>query len=293
MLTAIDQQLEIVPYEAAHRETFRQLNEAWITRYFRLEEADLRALNDPEGYILAKGGFIFIALWEGEPVGACALIKVDQRVFELAKMAVSDKIQGKGIGYALGKACIDKAKQLGIQKVELLSNTLLQPAINLYRKLGFKEVPLPPTDYERANIKMEMMLQDTMKSVMIIAGDLPAGLAINTAAVLGVTMGNKLPYMIGEDLSDASGQQHAGLTWIPLPMLKATREEIQRIHAEARQEGLLVVGFSEPAQAARTYETYKSALETLPADAINYTGIAIYGDKAVVTRLTKKLGLYK
>lgn len=158
MLTAVDQQLKIVPYEPAHREAFRQLNEAWITRYFRLEEADLRSLNDPEGYILKKGGYIFIAIWEGEVVGACALIKVDQHVFELAKMAVSDKVQGKGIGYALGKACIDKARELGIEKVELLSNTLLQPAISLYRKLGFVEVPLPPTEYERANIKMEISL---------------------------------------------------------------------------------------------------------------------------------------
>lgn len=123
MLTATGQPLQIVPYDSAYRDAFRQLNEAWITRYFRLEEADNRALDDPEGYILAKGGFIFMALWEGEAVGACALIKVNGQVFELAKMAVDDKMQGKGIGYALGKACIDKAKVLGIKKVELLSNT--------------------------------------------------------------------------------------------------------------------------------------------------------------------------
>ncbi len=159
MLTAADQPLQIVPYEPAHRDAFRQLNEAWITRYFRLEEADNRALDDPEGYILSKGGFIFMALWEGEAVGACALIKVSEQVFELAKMAVDDKVQGKGIGYALGKACIDKAKVLGIKKVELLSNTRLQPAINLYCKLGFVEVPLPPTEYERADIKMELGLE--------------------------------------------------------------------------------------------------------------------------------------
>jgi GNAT superfamily N-acetyltransferase len=158
MFTGEDQPLQIVPYESAHRDAFRQLNQAWITRYFRLEEADNRALDDPEGYILAKGGYIFMALWEGEIVGACALIKVNERLFELAKMAVDDKVQGKGIGYALGKACIDKAKSRGIQKVELLSNTKLEPAINLYRKLGFVEVPLPPTDYERANIKMELGL---------------------------------------------------------------------------------------------------------------------------------------
>lgn len=81
MLTATDQQLKIVPYEATHREAFRQLNQAWITRYFRLEEADNRALNDPEGYIINKGGFIFMALWKGAAVGTCALIRIDERVF--------------------------------------------------------------------------------------------------------------------------------------------------------------------------------------------------------------------
>lgn len=160
MSTAIivDQQLQIIPYAQAHGAAFRHLNEAWITKYFRMEEADFRSLDDPEGYILQKGGYILMAQYEGEIVGACALIRIDQRTFEMAKMAVDDKAKGKGIGYALGKACIDKAKQLGIKKIELLSNTILTPAISLYRKLGFKEVPLPPTDYERANIKMEIAL---------------------------------------------------------------------------------------------------------------------------------------
>jgi len=149
--------LQIVPYEAHHRTAFRVLNEAWITRYFELEEPDRRALNDPEGYIIGKGGFIFMALYDRDIVGACALIKIDDEVVELAKMAVDDKAQGKGIGFALGKACIDKAREMGFKKIELLSNTKLTPAIHLYRKLGFVEVPLPPTEYERADIKMEIV----------------------------------------------------------------------------------------------------------------------------------------
>lgn len=134
------------------------LNEAWIERYFKLEEPDRKALNDPEGYIINKGGTIFMAIYDNEIVGTCAIIKVDDEVVELAKMAVTGSMQGKGIGYALGKACIDKAKDLGYKKIELLSNTILHPAINLYKKLGFVEVPLPQTDYERADIKMEMEL---------------------------------------------------------------------------------------------------------------------------------------
>jgi GNAT superfamily N-acetyltransferase len=148
--------VQIIPYDARHREKFRQLNEAWIIRYFKLEEPDRKALSDPEGYIIDKGGFIFMAEYENEIVGACALIRIDDEVVELAKMAVSDNVQGKGIGYSLGKACIEKAKEMGFKKIELLSNTVLHPAINLYKKLGFIEVPLPSTDYERADIKMEL-----------------------------------------------------------------------------------------------------------------------------------------
>jgi GNAT superfamily N-acetyltransferase len=148
----------VIPYEPRHRDAFRDLNEAWIKRYFKLEEPDRRALNDPEGYILQKGGYIFMAEYAGEAVGACALINEGNSIFELAKMAVADHVQGRGIGYALGMACIEKARDVGYEKVELLSNTKLERAIRLYRRLGFMEVPLPHTEYERANIKMEIRL---------------------------------------------------------------------------------------------------------------------------------------
>jgi len=77
-------------------------------------------------------------------------------MYELAKMAVSPKAKGKGIGYLLGKACIAKAKQMGANKLYLESNTILKPAISLYHKLGFKKVTGIPSPYERCNIQMEL-----------------------------------------------------------------------------------------------------------------------------------------
>lgn len=159
MTASVANDVTVVEYEPKYRPVFRELNYAWINRYFKVEEADRRALDNPEEYILNKGGYIFIALYKGKAAGTCALIKTEEGVMELAKMAVADEAQGKGIGCALGRACIEKAKTIGLHKIELLSNTILQPAINLYKKLGFIEVPLPVTEYERANIKMEMELQ--------------------------------------------------------------------------------------------------------------------------------------
>jgi GNAT superfamily N-acetyltransferase len=151
--------VRIVPYSSRHRERFRELNLAWITEHFRVEEADRRALDDPEGYILGHGGCIFMAEVEGRIVGGCALLRNDDGSFELAKMAVDPAIRGQGVGRALGEAAIARARSLGARHVELLSNTRLIPAIALYRSLGFVEAPLPATDYERANIKMVLELR--------------------------------------------------------------------------------------------------------------------------------------
>ncbi len=150
-------QVEIVAYTPAYQPAYRQLNEEWITKYFRMEEGDYKALDHPQEYILDKGGYIYIGLYKGEPVAACALIPMSDGGFELAKMAVSPKAQGLGIGYLIGKACIDKARNLGAPRVYLESNTTLKAAINLYHKLGFRKAAGPPSPYERANIQMELV----------------------------------------------------------------------------------------------------------------------------------------
>jgi GNAT superfamily N-acetyltransferase len=155
--TASNNEIDIVDYQPKYREAFRSLNEEWISQYFEMEESDHKALDHPEEYILEKGGRILIALQNIEPVGVCALVRMDDPEFdfELAKMAVSPKAQGKGIGWLLGKAVLETARSMGASKVYLESNTKLAPAINLYYKLGFKKIEGRYTPYKRCNIQME------------------------------------------------------------------------------------------------------------------------------------------
>ena len=118
-------------------------------------------VDNPEEYIIKKGRYIFVALYRNEPIGVCAMIKMQRGEydFELAKMAVSPKAQGKNAGYLLGQAVINKAKALGAKKIFLESNTILKPAISLYQKLGFKKVVGLPSPYERCNIQMELKIK--------------------------------------------------------------------------------------------------------------------------------------
>jgi N-acetylglutamate synthase-like GNAT family acetyltransferase len=99
-----------------------------------------------------------MALNNSEIVGTCALIKMDDDTYELAKMAVTEKAKGKGIGWLLGQAAINKAHDLGAKTVFLESNTVLEAAINLYQKLGFRKIVGQPSPYERCNIQMELKL---------------------------------------------------------------------------------------------------------------------------------------
>ncbi|SFB71449.1 Acetyltransferase (GNAT) family protein [Flexibacter flexilis DSM 6793] len=153
--------IQIVAYEAKYQSAFKSLNVEWISQYFEMEEADYKALDNTEEHILNKGGKVFVALYEGEPVGVCALIKMNDSVydFELAKMAVSPKAQGKKIGWLLGQQAVRTAKELGASWLYLEGNTLLKASINLYYKLGFREIKERSSPYKRVNIQMELALK--------------------------------------------------------------------------------------------------------------------------------------
>ena len=144
------------------RAAFRDLNLAWIEQHFAVEPRDHYELDEPDEHILDPGGCIFLAdlLVDGAPteiVGACALMR-DRAGFKLAKMAVAPRARGLGIGRALAEAVIARARELGASELELYSNTVLEPAIALYRSLGFVEVPLPRNDFRRSNIRMLLSL---------------------------------------------------------------------------------------------------------------------------------------
>ena len=152
-------EVRLLDYAPQYQPDFKRLNVEWIEQYFRLEPADLKALDQPEEYILQRGGHIQLAEYRGAIVGACALLKMDEQTYELAKMAVSPVAQGLGIGSRLGEAIVAKARAVGAQRLYLESNTQLGPALNLYYKLGFrKTVAGTPSPYERCNIQMELSL---------------------------------------------------------------------------------------------------------------------------------------
>lgn len=147
-------EVSIKLYEPKYKQDFIRLNKEWINTYFELEKSDLEILENVED-IISNGGQIFIALSSKGVVGCCALVThKDSKTYELAKMAVSPAVQGSGIGRLLGEALVGYARKSGIKRLFLEGNTKMEASIILYRKLGFKEVPIDNSAYKRCNIMM-------------------------------------------------------------------------------------------------------------------------------------------
>ncbi len=139
-------------------EAFRRLNEHWISKFFTLEEPDRIMLADPLGKIVSPGGAIFVATAGNQVIGTCALIAEHDGIFEVAKMAVSEDWQGRGVGRKLLMFAIQEAKELGVKRLRLETNSTLKSAIHLYEAVGFRHVPAHESPFVRADVFMEMDL---------------------------------------------------------------------------------------------------------------------------------------
>jgi putative acetyltransferase len=150
--------VEIIAYESKYAADFKKVNLEWLDKYGLTEEGDLLMLDHPEREILGTGGVIYLAKVGELIVGSAALINDGKGIFELAKMAVTDSFKGKGISKLLIEKCLEKAKELEVKKIYLQSNSQLSTALALYKKYGFKEVPVVNSHYSTADVMMEKIL---------------------------------------------------------------------------------------------------------------------------------------
>lgn len=151
--------MTIIPFDPKYSEQFKELNLEWLTHFFHVEPHDEEVLGNPEKYIIEPGGNIFFVKDEEKILGTVALMKMENGIFELTKMAVSPEARGKNIGQKLMKFALDYAREQGWKKLIIYSNRKLENAIHIYRKFGFEEIPIGENSpYSRGDIKMELIL---------------------------------------------------------------------------------------------------------------------------------------
>lgn len=134
------------------------------------------------------------------------------------------------------------------------------------------------------------------KCVMVIDEKLPLGVIANAAAIMGITLGKKMPKVVGADVWDRSGREHLGIIEFPVPVLRGDAERIKGIREKLYEQefsDLTVVDFSDLAQGCKTYGEFVEKMGKTEEGELKYLGIAVCGEKKKVNRLTGSLGLLR
>lgn len=103
---------------------------------FQHFEEELANLNKMYG--AAEGGII-LCTHENEYVGCVAIRKIFAEAAELKRMFVREGYRQRGIGRELMIRSIELAGQCGYRKIMLDTLAHMHPAINLYKRFGFRE----------------------------------------------------------------------------------------------------------------------------------------------------------
>lgn len=139
-------------------------------------------------------------------------------------------------------------------------------------------------------------LEQKMKCVAVIDRELPIGIAANTAAILGCTLGKRVGTLVGEDVVDCDQNRHVGIINTPLPILTAPQERLKEIYQTAYatySDQILLIDFSDLAQHCKSYEDYTENMARIPVERLNYLGLCLYGVKKAVNHLTGNLPTLK
>ncbi len=132
------------------------------------------------------------------------------------------------------------------------------------------------------------------KCVIVVDESLPLGIIANTAAILGITLGVKLPGTVGADVRDGCGNIHSGIIEFPVPILKASSETLGKLRLSLygkEYADVTAVDFTDVAQSCKTYDEFIDKIGL--AEELRYFGIAVCGAKKKVNRLTGNLPLLR
>ncbi len=131
---------------------------------------------------------------------------------------------------------------------------------------------------------------------MVIDENLPLGIIANTAAIMGITLGKKMPEVVGADVYDRTGNRHLGIIEFPVPILKGNADMIKTIREKLYEQDfpdLTIVDFTDLAQGCKTYDEFIEKMKEVPEIDLNYFGIAICGAKKKVNQLTGSMALLR
>ncbi len=157
--------LTIREFEPALAADFEAITRQWVSSMFKLEENDLKIMQNPQEMILDRGGTIlFVEAGDLGIIGTCALMPVEGQSFELTKMGVLETARGRKAGEFLIQQVLQRARSMQMEELFLLTNRKCGAAIYLYEKHGFQHdagvMQRYGGRYQRCDVAMSYNLND-------------------------------------------------------------------------------------------------------------------------------------
>ena len=137
------QSYEIIPITEEHIESYCSAVGSVAREHKYLAFLDTPSLEMSRAFVLEnlQGNWPhFVAISDGKVIGWCDITSLHRPIFAHSGtlgIGVLAPYRGKGIGKALISKAIEKAKIIGLTRIELTVRENNKPAIALYEKLGF------------------------------------------------------------------------------------------------------------------------------------------------------------
>ncbi len=118
------------------------------------------------------------------------------------------------------------------------------------------------------------------RCTIIIDKNLPAGLAMNAASVIGISFGRMVENLVGPDMQSLDKVNYPGVIYSPLPVLLASGEYIHELLTNAESDDeMYVMPFSALAQSCKTYDEYGERISSVNSNNIELVAIGLIGPK--------------
>ncbi|MGA9966232.1 MAG: GNAT family N-acetyltransferase [Terriglobales bacterium] len=150
-------QAESAAHVAQARELFQEYAQSLgVNLCFQNFEQELAGL---PGHYAPPGGRLLLAEYDGQLAGCVALHKWEDGVCEMKRLYLRPSFRGKGLGRSIAEKIIAEARGIGYQRMRLDTiEPLMKDAVEMYRKLGFREIaPYRPNPIAGA-MYMELQL---------------------------------------------------------------------------------------------------------------------------------------
>ena len=150
-------QVESPAQVAQARELFQEYEKSLgVNLCFQNFEQELAGL---PGHYAPPDGRLLLAEYEAHLAGCVALHKWETGICEMKRLYLRPAFRGKGLGRALAETIIAEAREIGYQHMRLDTiEPIMKDAVEMYRKLGFREIaPYRPNPITGA-MYMELQL---------------------------------------------------------------------------------------------------------------------------------------